>query len=86
MSFEYDPEKSAANKAKHGITYEEAQALWRDERMLEAPARTDDEPRFLLIGTIDAKHWTAIFARRGGNTRLISVRRARNEEIEHYES
>lgn len=28
MQYEYGPEKSAANKAKHGIDFEEAQALW----------------------------------------------------------
>jgi len=30
--FEFDPEKSAANLAKHGIDFEAAQALWLDER------------------------------------------------------
>jgi uncharacterized DUF497 family protein len=56
MDFEYDAEKSAANKAKHGIDFEEAQALWNDARLLEAPARTDDEPRFLAVGRIGEKH------------------------------
>lgn len=86
MNFEYDPEKSKANKAKHGIDFVEAQALWRDERLIEAPARTDDEPRYLVVGMIDGRHWSAICVRRGGNVRIISVRRAREQEIEHYES
>ena len=86
MNFEYDPEKSKANKAKHGIDFEEAQALWLDERLIEAPARTDDEPRYLVIGMIGPRHWAAVCVRRGGNVRLISVRRAREQEIEHYES
>ncbi len=86
MDFEYDPEKSAANKAKHGIDFEEAQALWRDERLLEAPARTEDEPRFLAVGKIGDAYWSAIFTRRSENVRIISVRRARKTEIEHYES
>jgi len=30
MDFEYDRQKSEANKAKHGIDFEEAQALWQD--------------------------------------------------------
>ena len=46
------PAKSATNKAKHGIDFDEAQALWKDARMLEAPAKTDDEPRVLVIGKI----------------------------------
>lgn len=31
MEFEFDERKSAANKAKHGIDFVEAQALWLDE-------------------------------------------------------
>jgi uncharacterized DUF497 family protein len=53
---------------------------------VEVPARTTDEPRWLLIGTIDEKHWSAIITRRGDNIRLISVRRSRDEEVEIYES
>lgn len=86
MDFEYDPGKSRANRAKHGIDFEEAQALWADPWILEAPARTEDEPRFLAIGVIDGRHWAAIYVYRGDVVRLISVRRARREEIEHYES
>lgn len=83
MEFEFDPAKSAANKAKHD--FEEAQALWRDPGLLEAPARTEDEPRFLAIGKIGDVHWSAIFVRRGERTRIISERRARRTEIERYE-
>lgn len=86
MPFEYDPNKSVANKAKHGIDFEEAQALWNDPWLLEVPARTDDEPRFLVIGRILGRHWSAICVRRGDTVRIISVRRAREKEIEHYES
>ena len=86
MPFEYDPTKSATNKAKHGIDFDEAQALWKDARMLEAPAKTDDEPRFLVIGKVGKNHWAAVCAHREGNVRIISVRRARKQEIDHYES
>ena len=85
MNFEFDPDKSAANKAKHGIDFEEAQRLWADPWLLEAPARTDDEPRFLAIGRIGPRHWSAVCVRRGDNVRIISVRRARRKEIERYE-
>ena len=86
MGFEYDPEKSAANKAKHGIDFDEAQELWDDPWLLEAPARTEDEPRFIVIGRIGRQHWVAVCTHRSGNSRIISVRRARKREIEHYES
>ena len=86
MRFEYHPEKSAQNKAKHGIDFEEAQSLWMDPMLVEIPARTDDEPRWLLIGKIREKHWSAVITRRGESIRLISVRRARPEEVTIYES
>jgi uncharacterized protein len=86
MHFEFDPEKSAANRVKHGIDFDEAQALWNDARLLEAPAKTSDEPRFFAIGRIGEKHWSAVVTRRGEALRIISVRRSRKEEIAHYES
>ncbi len=85
MSFEFDERKSQANKAKHGIDSLEAQALWLDERFVEVPARSDDEPRFLVVGTIVGKHWSAFVTYRGENIRLISVRRSRAEEVAIYE-
>jgi len=56
MEFEYDSETSAQNKRKHGIDFEEAQALWLDSELVEIPARTRDEPRWLVIGKIGARH------------------------------
>ena len=86
MSFEFDPKKSDTNKSKHGIDLIEAQELWNDIDLLEIPAKTTDEPRFLVIGKIGEKYWTGIITYRDDNIRIISVRRARNEEIEFYES
>ena len=86
MNFEFDPNKSAKNKEKHGIDFVEAQALWDDPDLLEIPARTDDEPRFLVIGRMATKYWSGVITYRGENIRIISVRRARTEEVEIYES
>ncbi len=86
MSFEFDSGKSETNGEKHGIDFIEAQLLWDDPDLLEIPARTIDEPRFMVIGKIAQKHWSAVITYRDGNIRIISVRRARNEEIELYES
>jgi uncharacterized protein len=85
MEFEFDPSKSNTNREKHGIDFTEAQALWNDPDLLEIPARTTDEQRFLVIGKIEAKHWSGVITYRGENTRIISVRRARDEEVELYE-
>lgn len=84
--FEFDPEKSARNKEKHGIDYYEAQLLWDDPDLLEIPAKTDDEIRFVIIGMIGTKHWSGIVTYRNDNIRIISVRRSRVEEVEFYES
>ena len=86
MKFEFDPKKSDSNKKKHGIDFIEAQELWNDLDLLEIPVITSDEARFLVIGKINDKHWTGIITYRNDNIRIISVRRARNEEIELYES
>ena len=86
MEFEFDPEKSRVNSRKHGIDFEEAQTLWGDSDLIEIPARTTDEPRFLVIGTIGGKHWSAVITYRGESRRIISVRRSSEEEIEIYES
>jgi hypothetical protein len=86
MKFEFDSQKSENNKKKHGIDFIEAQALWNDPDLLEIPARTTDEPRWLVIGRIGEKCWPAIITYRGEKIRLISVRRARPEEVRLYES
>ena len=85
MDFAYDLTKSATNKQKHGIDFEEAKTLWSDPDLLEIEARTTDEPRFLVIGRIADKHWSAVVTYRNNNVRIISVRRSRKEEIKLYE-
>jgi hypothetical protein len=53
---------------------------------VEVPARTVDEPRFLVVGRIADKHWSAVITYRGDTRRIISVRRSRSTEVEIYES
>lgn len=85
MEFEFDPAKSDGNRKKHGIDFVEAQRLWTDIELVEIPARTEDEPRILVVGQIDGKHWSAVITYRENRTRIISVRRSRAKEIELYE-
>ena len=86
MEFEFDPSKSTANKNKHGIHFVEAQALWNDPDILEIPAKVTDEPRFLVIGMISRKHWSAVITYRGEIIRVVSARRSHKKEVELYES
>lgn len=85
MEFEFDELKSRTNKSKHGIDFVAAQLLWLDESRVEIPARTEDEPRFLVIGSIAGKHWSAVIGYRSERVRLISCRRSRAEEVALYE-
>lgn len=84
MRFEFDAEKSAANKVKHGIDFVEAQAIWADPDRLEIPARSLDEPRHQVIDRIEQKTWPAFITYRHDTIRIISVRRARPQEEARY--
>lgn len=86
MEFEFDDPKSQSNLVKHGIDFLDAQNLWGDSERVEIRARTEDEPRFLVIGKIAEKYWSAIITYRENKIRIISVRRSRKEEIAIYES
>ena len=85
MEFEFDLHKSQSNQQKHGIDFTEAQQLWTDIDRIEIPARTEDEARFLVIGKVKTKHWSAVITYRESRVRIISVRRARIEEVDIYE-
>ena len=84
--FEYDPAKSQANQAKHGIDFEAAKELWNDENALENQTSYQDEDRYYRIARIGSKLWTAFFTYREGKVRIISVRRAREKEQRSYDS
>lgn len=85
VQFEYDPDKSATNLEKHGIDFETAKQLWLDLYRVELQTRSDIEPRFLVIGKIQNKHWSAIVTYRDLVIRIISVRRSRQNEVSLYE-
>jgi uncharacterized DUF497 family protein len=85
VEFEFDQRKSRSNRSKHGIDFVEAEQLWEDPDLLEIPARTVDEPRFLVVGMIGNDHWSGIVTYRSDRIRIISVRRSRDEEIALYE-
>ena len=84
--YEFDQAKSDSNYVKHGIDFVGAQKLWDDPMLLEIPAKTEDESRYIVIGLVGNKHWTAVITYRNKNIRIISVRRARKSEVAIYES
>jgi uncharacterized protein len=85
MEFEFDPAKSAANRAKHGLDFVRAQELWNDPMRVEVEARTTDERRWLVVGRIGEQHWSAVVTYLAEKVRIISVRRSRVEEVVIYE-
>jgi uncharacterized DUF497 family protein len=86
MEFEWDPEKDAANAAKHGISFTEAIKLFLDPWRLDlASARAaDGEAREKSIGAIDGRSFTAVFHRRAEVIRLISARPSNGSERRDY--
>jgi len=85
MLFEFDHAKSAANKQKHGIDFNEATTLWEDDNGLEVPAKDQaGERRLARVALIGAKLWFCVYTMRGETVRIISVRRARDHEKERY--
>ena len=85
MRFDWDGQKSLANREKHGIDFETAKSLWLDERRVEIEMAFPDEKRWALVATYQGKTWTAIYTVRDEAIRLISVRRSRAKEVSLYE-
>ena len=83
---EFDKNKSRTNFDKHGINFIDAQELWADPDLLQVKAKSEGEQRYLVIGTIAGKFWSAVITYRDDTIRIISVRRSRKTEISIYES
>jgi len=86
MVFEWDKEKSESNLKKHGIDFETARKIWLDENRIEIEAPYPIEKRWIVIGAIEKKVWTAVFTIRDDAIRIISVRRSRTKEKNIYDT
>jgi uncharacterized DUF497 family protein len=80
--FEWDDDKAAANARKHGVTFEEARAVFRDPLAIEL---VDDreaygEDRFVLIGMTQARVLVVVYVLREQRNRIISARKAEPNE------
>lgn len=83
IKFEYDPNKSSLNQIKHGVTFEEIQKLWQTPHVT-IPAKTESEPRFMVVGRLQEKFYSCIYTVRNEAIRLISARRSRQSEENIY--
>ncbi len=86
--FEWDPVKAEANTRKHGVTFDEASAVFGDplNLFMPDPDHSLGEERYLLLGMSARRRLLVVaFAERLPRTRLISARRATRQERRRYE-
>lgn len=87
MSFQWDEAKSAANEAKHGISFLQAAQIFRSPVLRRADNRCDyGEQRFIALGAYDSEVLCVVFTERDGDKRLISARKARRDERKKYQN
>jgi uncharacterized DUF497 family protein len=89
LRIEWDPRKAEANRRKHGVTFEDAQTVFADERarLIDDPDHSEEEERFVLLGLSSSLRLLVVAHcyRADGNTvRIISARRATREEQRFY--
>ena len=87
MEFDWDPEKDAANREKHGLSFDEAAELLRgDADYLEIfDDGGHDEDRFIAIGPISRGVIVVVCTERVEDLlRIISARMATPREAELF--
>ena len=90
LRFEWDQRKSAANKRKHGVSFEEAATVFSDENalLIADPVHSDEEDRFVLLGLSASLRTLVVchcYRKRGDVIRVISARKATRDERGLYE-
>jgi uncharacterized DUF497 family protein len=88
LEFEWDPQKAAANLAKHTVSFEDAATVFGDPlgRIKSDPRHSVEEERLVLLGRSQTKHLLAVmYVDRGEAIRIISARRATRRERRNYE-
>ena len=89
LRFEWDPRKAAANFRKHGVSFEDAESVFADERarLIDDPDHSVDEELFLLLGLSSSLRLLVVahcYREAGGIIRIISARKATREEQGFY--
>ncbi len=89
MEFEWDPQKATSNRAKHGVSFQEAATAFGDPLAMTYfdPDHSDLEDRYLTFGSSENGRLLIVsHADRGKTTRIISARAATPRERRAYES
>jgi len=88
LSFEWDRRKAAANRRKHGVSFEQVIPVFGDPlaRIFDDPDHSVTEPRELIVGHCSRRLVLIVcFVQRGDRIRIISARRATRRERRDYE-
>lgn len=90
MAVEWDPEKDEVNRAKHGLSFSEANVLFDSEAdylVIFDEAHSESEDRFIAIGDIERGTVVVVFTEPDEDTtRIISARWASKREQSLYRS
>jgi uncharacterized protein len=89
VSFEWDPNKAAANVRKHGVQFSEALGVFSDDYAITINDEESDpdEERFVTLGVgIKGRVLTVVYCYSGEDIRIISARIAGRPERERYEA
>ena len=89
LRFDWDPRKDAANESKHGVSFEEAATVFRDEQALQFydPDHSDADDRFILLGLSAKLRMVVVchcFRENEEVVRIISARKANRIETTTY--
>ncbi len=90
LKFEWDRRKEAANRKKHGVSFEEARTAFFDEnaRLVADPDHSDEEDRFVLLGLSSRLRLLVVchcYRKEPEIIRIISARKADRSERSKYE-
>ena len=89
LSFEWDDRKNAQNRRKHGVSFEEAETVFFDERalLIDDPEHSEREDRFILLGLSAVARMLVVvhcYREKGDIIRIISARKANRAERDEY--
>ena len=85
LIFEWDSRKNASNKRKHGVSFEEAQTVFFDEKAIEFddPDHSIQEEGFILLGLSQSLKVLVVchcYRSDEYKVRIISARKATKKE------
>jgi uncharacterized protein len=87
MGYEWDENKLTLNLKNHKVHFVMAEWFEWESALIETDQRKDyGEPRFRAYGVIDDRLYCLVFTPRGGDIRIISLRKANRREVNDYVS